>query len=302
MERVFTGGKMMKKMIALAAVSALLLSACSQGPAGPAGPAGPTGPAGPAGPGGPAGADAPLGRTAYGLDAGGKLASFGLDNPATSYKTLTLTGLGAGQTLVDLDFWNKDGALYAMSNTGALYRVNTATGALTLDTSGMVGTPAAIDFNPAAFRLRVFNTTDDNFRLTPMTGVTTADGKLAYLAGDANAGKNPNLVAAAYSNSVANGVAPSTTSLYSIDGDTDQLVQHSGPAAFSTLNTVGPLGFDAVAGATGFDVAGATEAYATVNVGNTVTLYTVNLNSGAATVKTTFPSTIKNLAVTLPTN
>ncbi|QFP77875.1 DUF4394 domain-containing protein [Deinococcus sp. AJ005] len=300
----------MKKMIALAAVSALLLSACSQGPvgpAGPAGPAGPTGPTGPSGPTGPAGSDAPLGRTAYGLDAGGKLASFGLDNPATSYKTLTLTGLGAGQTLVDLDFWNKDGALYTMSNTGALYRVNTATGALTLDTPSIVGTPAAIDFNPAAFRLRVFNTTDDNFRLTPSTGespnLLTSDGKLAYVAGDVNAGKNPNLVAAAYTNSV-NGQRPdaTATALYSMDADTDQLVLHTVGAAFSTLNTVGKLGFDAVAGATGFDIAGLTEAYATVNVGNTVTLYTVNLTSGAATVKTTFPGTIKNLAVTLPTN
>ncbi|WP_415788861.1 DUF4394 domain-containing protein [Deinococcus saxicola] len=290
----------MKKMIALAAVSALLLSACSQGPAGPAGPAGPSGPAGPAG---PAGSDAPLGRTAYGLDAGGKLASFGLDNPATSYKTLTLTGLGAGQTLVDLDFWNKDGVLYTMSNTGALYRVNTATGALTLDTPSSVGTPAAIDFNPAAFRLRVLNTTDDNFRVTPVTGVTTADGKLVYLASDANAGKNPNLVAAAYTNSVANGVAPTGgTALYSMDADTDQLVLHTAGPEFSTLNTVGKLNFDAVAGATGFDIAGGTEAYATVNVGTTVTLYTVNLTSGAATVKTTFPGTIKNLAVTLPAN
>lgn len=57
-----------------------------------------------------------------------------------------------------------------------------------------------------------------------------------------------------------------------------------------------------MAGATGFDIAGATEAYATVNVGNMVTLYTVNLDIGAATVKTTFPGSIKNLAVTLPTS
>jgi len=98
-------------------------------------------------------------------------------------------------------------------------------------------------------------------------------------------------------------VAPTGgTALYSMDADTDQLVMHSGPAAFSELNTVGKLNFDAVAGATGFDIAGGTEAYATVNVGNTVTLYTVNLTSGAATVKTAFPGTIKNLAVTLPTN
>lgn len=271
----------MKKTLLLAAVSALLLSACGKGPVVP---------------------DAPEGRTAYGLDSAGRLAVFGLDNPAKSYRTLALSGLGAGQTLVDLDFWNKDGQLYAMSSTGAFYRVNTDTGALSLDSTAAVGTPAAIDFNPMAFRLRAVNTADANFRLTPATGVLTADGTLAYVDTDANAARNPALVAAAYTNSVANGVMAGATALYSMDADTDQLVLHSGGPQFSALNTVGPLGFDAVAGATGFDIAGGTEAYATVNVGTKVTLYTVNLTTGAATLKSTFEGTIKNLAVTLPTS
>lgn len=165
---------------------------------------------------------------------------FRLNNPAMSYRTLTVSGLGAGERLVDLDFWNKDGNLYTQSNTGALYRVNTATGALTLDTPGAVGkvgTPAAIDFNPAAFRLRVLNTTDDNYRPTPGTGNVTSDGKLLYTAGDVSAGKNPNLTAAAYTNPVANGQKPDTTTLYSIDADTDQLVKHTGTPEFSTLNS-----------------------------------------------------------------
>ena len=53
--------------------------------------------------------------------------------------------------------------------------------------------------------MRVFDTAANNYRLTvtPATatspaGTVTADGKLTYVAGDANAGKTPNLVGATY--------------------------------------------------------------------------------------------------------
>ncbi|MFB9991819.1 DUF4394 domain-containing protein [Deinococcus oregonensis] len=250
--------------------------------------------------------EAPSGRTAYGIDSSGQLATFGLGNAGASYSTRAFTGLGAGETLVDLDFWNVDNALYGLSSSGMLYKIDPATGAATPDIGGAVGTPAAMDFNPVALRLRVFNTTDDNFRVTPTNSTaatkgTTADGKLVYTLLDPKTGTNPTLTAAAYTNSFAGApVTGDTTALYSIDAGTDSLVMHTGAPQFSTLNTVGPLNIDAPNGATGFDIVGANEAYLSTSNGTTTTLYSVNLTSGAATPTATFTGSLKTLAVALP--
>ncbi|MEF2279318.1 DUF4394 domain-containing protein [Deinococcus sp. YIM 134068] len=255
---------------------------------------------------------APTGRTAYGLDTSGRLVVFGTDNATVSVVRVTLTGLGAGETLVDLDVFNGNGSLYALSDTGKLYLVNTSTGVLTANTGGSLGAPRVMDFNPAALRLRVFSTGDMNYRLTPATGTAndgtvTADGTLAYAASDANTGKDPNLVAAAYTNSfqgyqpVVADYTPATT-LYSLDADLDTLVTHTGGPAFSTLNTVGTLGVDVSAERTGFDIAGTNEAYLTAGGSATTTLYTLDLTTGKATVKSVIPGLVlKAFAVQLST-
>lgn len=252
--------------------------------------------------------EAATGRMAYGIDAAGQLAQFGLGNPAASYSTRAFTGLGAGETLVDLDFWNKDSALYALSNNGTLYKVDPATGALSKDSVGALATPAAMDFNPAAGRLRVFSTADDNFRITPATGAVTADGKLVYTGTDVKTGTNPTLTAAAYTNSFAGSTPAATeTALYSIDAGTDTLVMHTSATGagttagnFSNLNTVGNLNIDAPNGSTGFDIVGLNEAYLSVNNGTATTLYTVDLTTGATTQTATLTGSLKTLAVALP--
>ncbi|GAA4006156.1 DUF4394 domain-containing protein [Deinococcus rubellus] len=213
--------------------------------------------------------EAPQGRVVYGLTGSGRLAVFGLGNPAASLTTRDVTGLG-DERLTDIDSNTNGGALTGLSASGKLYTIDPASGAATFTVVAAatgVGTPEVIDFNPAAQRLRVLSAGDMNYRLTPATtaataGAVTADGQLMYLAGDANAGKNPNLVAAAYTNSFKNFKPEATaTTLYSVDADLDILVKHTStvlpaPAGnFSTLNTVGPLGIDATAN-TGFDIVG----------------------------------------------
>lgn len=269
----------MKRIALLSATCALVLSAC-------------TGMRPPA---------APQGMTAYGLDAQGRLVTFGTDNAADSVKRTAITGLGAGETLVDLDVFNRDGNLYGLTDTGKLYQVDTQTGALTLNTSGNLGAPRVIDFNPAAERLRVFSTGDMNYRLTPTTGVVTDDGMLAYALTDKNAGKNPNLVAAAYINSFK-GSKPDATTLYSIDADLGILVMHTVGPAFSTLNTVGELGVTTGAEMTGFDIAGEKTAFLTASNSVGTTLYTLDLATGKATEKSKISGlTLKAFAVALPT-
>ena len=169
--------------------------------------------------------------------------------------TVPVLGLNAGDTLIGIDYFSSsNGLLYGLGTSGTLYTLSNL-GVATVSTTSTITNATAIDFNPAANRLRVFAGTS-NFRLTPGTGVTTSDGTLAYAAGDVNAAATPNLVAAAYTNNFA---GSATTTLYSIDATLNILVMNTIGPAFSTLNTVGTLMlngvvFDALAGVTGFDV------------------------------------------------
>ncbi|MDO4246008.1 MAG: DUF4394 domain-containing protein [Deinococcus sp.] len=234
---------------------------------------------------------APSGTTAYGLTTSGMLATFGTDNAAASYRTLSISGLASGDTLVSLDYRNTDGRLYAATSNGRLYRIDPQTGAATQDSAAVGQGVVTVDFNPSANRLRVIGTNNMNYRLTlgatpvPSTspaGTVTPDGIFAYAAGDVNAGKTPELVAAAYTNSFndsATGSVPagSTTALYSFDAAQDVLVMHDVGPQFSTLKTVAPLGVNVMAGMVGFDISGMNTAYASVSSGGKTTLYRVNL-------------------------
>ena len=162
------------------------------------------------------------------------------------------------------------------------------------------------DFHPAANRLRVLGTDDANFRHTlsalptPATTGTTADGTFAYPTGT----PNPNLVAAAYTNSFNDtGKLNSglTTTLYSIDADQDALITHpaAGAPAFNTLQTVGALGVDVMVGKTGFDIAGAGTAVLSRAGASSTDLYTVDLTSGKATMKGSVKVALSSVALKL---
>ena len=197
-----------------------------------------------------------------------------------------------------------------------MYTVDVSSGAATLNTTPRTALSIAkTDFNPAANRVRVFGPAAstpaaNNFRLSvnpapaaAPTGTVTPDGTLTYAAGDANAGKTPNLMGAAYTNSYENGgmVAPSTA-LYSVDATTNTLDLHTGGPAFSTLTTVGALGIT-LGGSVGFDImtSGAAGGNNMAYLINGTMLYTVSLTTGAATQVATLSTPLKALAVTLST-
>lgn len=252
---------------------------------------------------------APAGQVAYGLG-GNTLYTFGLDNPQASLSSLTINGLGTGETLVDLDVRNTDGQLYGVTSSGKVYRIDPATGWSTDDSSVTLNgkSVVAVDFNPAANRLRVIGTDDANYRHTlaatptPATPGTTADGTFAYPTGT----PNPNLVAAAYTNSfndtgkVNSGQA---TTLYSVDADLDALITHpaAGGPTFNTLQTVGALGVDVTAGKTGFDIAGANSAILSRAGASSTDLYTVDLSTGKATMKGNLGVMLSSVALKLAT-
>ena len=226
-------------------------------------------------------------------------------NPTGSVSFDTpISGLQAGDSLVDIDvFFSGDRRLYGLGTSGTLYTLNPATGLATANVpNAALGSPTAIDFNPTADRLRVFSE-DSNFRITPNTGAVTSDGLLAYAAGDANAGANPNLRAAAYINNVD---APGVTSLFSIDAELDTLNLHSGGPQFSVLNTVADLSLNGlpfdIGQNVGFDVLspGIGNNYAFLSDGND--LYSINLADGRLAALGTVASNaqLRSIAVAVP--
>ena len=128
-------------------------------------------------------------------------------NPSAPDKIIeqkALTGLAQGETLQGIDYRVAYGVLFALSDKGQLYTINTGTGALTA-----VGAPLpagtlqqgqfGFDFNPAADRIRVVNDKGQNLRLHPETAaLASTDPTLQYAAGDSHHGKTPAVTAAAY--------------------------------------------------------------------------------------------------------
>jgi hypothetical protein len=82
----------------------------------------------------------------------------------------------------------------------------------------------------------VVSDADQNLWLNPNDGTLAAtDGTLAYAVGDSNAGANPNIVGAAYTNNFAGAIS---TTLYGIDSNLDILTIQN-PPNNGSLNTLG---------------------------------------------------------------
>src|SRR5688572_14731650 len=231
--------------------------------------------------------------TAVGLTADDELVTFDTATPGTASAPVAVTGLTGPETLVGIDFRPATGQLFGLGSTGQIYTINRTSGAATAVGSTpltLSGTNFGTDFNPAVDRLRVVADSDINLRANPATGapITPADTNLAYDAGDTNNGDDPSVVAVAYSNNVA---SAATTTLYGIDSTNDSLVtqgsENGTPVSpnAGTLFTVGTLGVD-VSGQGGMDIGESdnTAFAAFVSQGGTAsTLYTINLDTGAAT-------------------
>jgi hypothetical protein len=250
-------------------------------------------------------------QVVFGLS-GTDLTSVNLANPATSQTRVAITGVAAGQTLVGLDFRPATGQLYALGYDAAvgaptanarLYvldqttAVATAVGAAMRLELGGSSERIAFDFNPTVDRIRVISTNDANYRLHPTTGAVTIDGTIAFAAGDQNAGQNPFVGAAGYTNSF---IGAATTTLYTIDEQRSQLLIQN-PPNNGTQNTVVNINPVALGNSTPINAPGAStdldifnfgvndqQAYLNVNQvqgGNFVSfLYRLNLVDGSTTL------------------
>jgi len=201
-------------------------------------------------------------------------------DPATK-KVTGKADIKGASNIVGIDVRPADGALYAVSQDGGIYTVDAKTGAATmkskLSETLKTGVTVTVDFNPVADRLRIITSEGVNLRVNVDDGKAVVDGTLKYKDGDAQAGKTPNVIAGAYTNS--SNPKPGATALYDIDAAGHLLTQ--APPNDGVLNTVGMLGIK-LEGPVAFNIVAKGEDNAAWLVtGNT--LYSVDLKTGKAT-------------------
>jgi hypothetical protein len=228
----------------------------------------------------------------YGITGPNHLISFDSASPGTVSAPLAITGLAAGDSLVGIDFRPANGGLFGLGSSSRVYAINQTTGAASqVGAAGaftLNGSSFGFDFNPVPDRIRVTSSADQNLRLNPNNGALAGtDSALAYAATDANAGANPNIVGAAYTNSrlPSPRTPPPGTLLYGIDSLLDVLVTQD-PPNNGTLNTVGALGVN-TSDLVGFDIlAFGNLGFASLTDDTTgfSSLYSINLGTGAATL------------------
>jgi len=201
-------------------------------------------------------------------------------DPATRKVTGNADIRGAA-SVVGIDVRPSDGLLYAVTADGGIYTIDARTGQATakskLSEPLKAGTTVTVDFNPVADRLRVITSDGTNLRVNVDDGKATVDGALKFKDGDAQAGKTPNVIAGAYTNSA--NPKPAATALYDIDAAGHLLSQ--APPNDGVLNTIGMLGVT-IDGPVAFNIVNKGEDNAAWLVTGG-TLYSVDLKTGKAT-------------------
>lgn len=215
---------------------------------------------------------------AIGLVGGSTLVMFDTETLAVS-GTVAVTGV---EGLAGIDVRPADKLLYGVSLAGEVVTIDTATGTATVKStlseklSSYEG--AIVDFNPMADRLRLMGLDGTNHRANVDDGMVTVDGSLAYDAADMHAGEAPAIVAAAYINSIGK---PEATKMFDIDATIVALIQQTSPND-GTLAAIGKLGIDGAANYA-FDIASTADLANTAYLLAGTSLYTVDLETGAAT-------------------
>jgi hypothetical protein len=247
-----------------------------------------------------------------------RLIAFNPDRPGRAFEIGTITGLAEGDQLVKfdaIDFRPASGNLFALGQSSQLYTIDINTAVATPFghpfSPGLNSDFVGIDFNPVPDRLRVVGSSTQNFRLNPdeiartvtvvdfdpnTPGLQT-DPNLSFDGGDlstgrspdVNAGIVPNIVATAYRNNRTDAATtPERTTQFGIDSELDILVQQGSPTGSpispnsGRLFTIGELGFDFGAD-TAFDITTDASRRDTAFATSNSRLYTIDLNTGAAT-------------------
>jgi hypothetical protein len=175
----------------------------------------------------------------YAVTASNQLIQFNAGQPRKILSKKAVTGLQPNEEIAAIDFRVAKGVLYALGKLGTagrLYTIDTASGKATQVGTGILAVPLdameyGLDFNPTVDRMRLAGSNGFNGRLHPDTGAVVdsnpnepglqTDGRLAFAKDDPNAGKEPAVMAAAYTYNKTN---DKITTNYAIDGKLDMLL------------------------------------------------------------------------------
>jgi hypothetical protein len=231
------------------------------------------------------------------------LIKFNAGQPQKILSSVAIKGLAPGESILGIDYRVVKDTLYALGSSGRLYTLNEDTAQLTPVGAApfavkLDGSQFGFDFNPVVDRIRVISSTSQNLRLHPDTGAVVdsnpnadgvqTDGPLAYANADANFGKKPSVVGAAYSYNKAD---PKITTNFALDAATGSLVTQGSregvqPAISPNtgqLLTVGKLGVNFEDSA--FDIQALSDVAFTALSGKElrgVRWYTLDLKTGTA--------------------
>ncbi len=194
--------------------------------------------------------------------------------------TMDVSGV---DSLLGLDLRPSNNTLVGVTPDMVIVSIDPATGEATemstMDTALPVeDQPVIVDFNPMADKLR-FMTGTTNHRVDVDSGAVTVDGSLDWQEGDMHVGETPAIAAAAYINSYGK---PDSTAMFDIDSTIVALIQQVSPND-GTLAAIGKLGIEGTDTTYAFDVQTNADMENMAWLVNGNTLYSVDLESGAAT-------------------
>jgi uncharacterized protein DUF4394 len=227
--------------------------------------------------------------TVFALTSDNHLVSFKPLTPGTFDTDVAVTGLQGTEAIVALDIRPSNGALYAVTDAGRVYTIDTTTGAasgavtLTANTldptapfTALAGTRFGADFSPMDNLLRIESDTGQNLRVDVDAGTVVTEAALSP--------GTPQVVGLAYNN---NYLGAASTTPYALDVASGALLRYTSING-GTLTTVGTFdtgvtyalegGFDIVGGENGLAVAALQPTGAPQS-----TLYRVNLGNGDLT-------------------
>ena len=109
-----------------------------------------------------------------GLTADNRLVHFNTARP-TATRSVTITGLPAGERLLGIDVKPGTSTVYAVSSSSLLYQINASTGVASVISTRpfdplLEGTMTGFDYNPTDATIRIVNDMGQNLRVSPLTG------------------------------------------------------------------------------------------------------------------------------------
>jgi hypothetical protein len=264
---------------------------------------------------------------AAGINGNLNLARFDTATPG-DLRVRLITGLQtASEKAIGLDMRPATGELFLVTTPAGVvsgssvitrsYRLDPDTAVATFVGALPGGVPAnagdwqtGADFNPVVDRLRVVNANMENYRINPNNAALSGDDPNLSFFGPAT---GP-LTAVAYDRNIAPGppgtLAPpgTQTTLYGIDVGADRLVVQGGINGAApggpnggAVSDIGALGVavDNTSDA-GLDISPGGTAYASLRTSTVPNLYTVNLQTGMATLLGQLPAELRSLTILPP--